>query len=123
MSKSYQLLRASPWMTYGNGVFNVGQTIQDGGQRTKTCHVKVSKTLYLVLFTTASNMSDLETWVNDKLHDILGISEKYIGQFIIGLAKKANSSETFLDSLKDTGAIDVDTNVIAFSKELWDKVF
>ena len=67
-------------------------------------------------------MSALETWVNDKLHDILGISDKYIAQYLIGLAQKSKTSEDYIQKLKDTGTIDVDENVTVFSNELWNKV-
>jgi pre-mRNA-splicing factor ATP-dependent RNA helicase DHX16 len=67
-------------------------------------------------------MSAIETWVNDKLHDILGISDKYIAQYLIGLAQKSKSSEEYIQKLKDTGTIDVDENVAVFSSELWHKV-
>lgn len=67
-------------------------------------------------------MSALETWVNDKLHDILGISDKYIAQYLIGLAQKSKSSEEYIQKLRDTGTIEVDQNVAKFSNELWNKV-
>lgn len=67
-------------------------------------------------------MAQLETWVNDKLHDILGISDKYIGQYLIGLATKSTSTDGYISSLKETGAIDVNDSVISFARELWDKV-
>ncbi|XP_060073522.1 pre-mRNA-splicing factor ATP-dependent RNA helicase DHX16-like [Ylistrum balloti] len=67
-------------------------------------------------------MEMLETWVNDKLHDIVGISDKHITQYMIGLAKKATTTEHFVESIKDTGVIDIDTNVLSFARELWGKV-
>lgn len=67
-------------------------------------------------------MSSLETWVNDKLHDILGISDKFIAQYLIGLAEKSPSPEEYLQKLQDTGTIDIDQNVTAFSRDLWNKV-
>jgi len=67
-------------------------------------------------------MSSLETWVNDNLHDILGISDRFIAQYLIGLAEKASSPEEYLHKLQETGTIDIDENVTVFSKELWNKV-
>lgn len=64
----------------------------------------------------------VETWVNDKLHDILGISDKYITLFLIELAIKSTSTEDFLYKLRETGTIDVGTDVVKFAKELWNKV-
>lgn len=67
-------------------------------------------------------MSSLDTWVSDKLHDILGISDKYISQYLIGLCKKATSSDGFIDNLRETEAVDINPQVIQFAKELWERV-
>ena len=64
----------------------------------------------------------VETWVNDKLHDILGISDKYISQYLIGLAGKSNTAEDYVQKLKDTGTVEIDTNMVKFAHELWAKV-
>ncbi|XP_059142711.1 pre-mRNA-splicing factor ATP-dependent RNA helicase DHX16-like [Physella acuta] len=63
-----------------------------------------------------------ELWVNDKLHDILGIADKYIAQYFVGLATKSESPADLLKKLQDTGTLDVDDNIVAFAKELFDKV-
>lgn len=65
----------------------------------------------------------LETWVNDKLHDILGISDKYISQYLLGLAKKATGPNDFIDKIRETGTVEIDTNMLNFAHELWQKVF
>lgn len=65
----------------------------------------------------------LETWVNDKLHDILGISDKYISQYLLGLAKKATGPNDFTDKIRETGTVEIDTNMLNFAHELWQKVF
>ena len=67
-------------------------------------------------------MAMLETWVNDKLHDILGISDKYVAQYLISLASKSDSSPEYIDKIKATGTIDVDTNMVNFASELWNKI-
>ncbi|XP_071097598.1 pre-mRNA-splicing factor ATP-dependent RNA helicase DHX16-like [Haliotis cracherodii] len=67
-------------------------------------------------------MASIETWVNDKLHDLLGISDKYIGQYFVGLAAKSESHDEFVDKLRDTGAVDVDEQVTQFAKELFNRV-
>ncbi|KAK3088261.1 hypothetical protein FSP39_016720 [Pinctada imbricata] len=64
----------------------------------------------------------METWVNDKLHDILGISDKYIGQFLIGLAGKSSSPSDYVEKLRDTGTVDIDTKMVNFAHELWNKM-
>lgn len=64
----------------------------------------------------------LETWVNDKLHDILGISDKYISQYLLGLAKKATDPNDFIDKIRETGTVEIDTNMLNFAHELWQKL-
>lgn len=68
-------------------------------------------------------MANLEQWVNDRLHDILGLSDRYVSQFMIGTARKASSSQDFVTRLEQTGTIDIDQSVIAFAEELFDKVY
>lgn len=67
-------------------------------------------------------MSLIEAWVNDQLHDILGISDKYIAQYMIGLAQRAKSPNDYVQNLKDTGTVDVDQNMVKFLLELWNKI-
>uniref|UniRef100_A0A3B5A858 DEAH-box helicase 16 n=1 Tax=Stegastes partitus TaxID=144197 RepID=A0A3B5A858_9TELE len=67
-------------------------------------------------------MASLEQWVNDRLHDILGLSDRYVSQFMIGTARKASSPEDFVTRLEQTGTIDIDQSVTAFAKELFDKI-
>ncbi|XP_028254707.1 pre-mRNA-splicing factor ATP-dependent RNA helicase DHX16 [Parambassis ranga] len=67
-------------------------------------------------------MATLEQWVNDRLHDILGLSDRYVSQFMIGMARKASNAEDFVARLEQTGTIDIDQTVAAFAKELFAKV-
>ncbi|CAG7818252.1 unnamed protein product [Allacma fusca] len=67
-------------------------------------------------------MNSVERWVNDKLHDILGLSDRTVGNFIISLAQKSSSEDNLIERLEATGAIDIDPNVISFAKELYGKV-
>lgn len=64
----------------------------------------------------------VHVWVNDRLHDVLGVSDKLIGEFIIGLAKKSSSDEDLIDRLRNTGTVDVDDKVTGFLRELYTKV-
>ena len=64
----------------------------------------------------------LEQWVGDRLHDILGISDKYIAQFFVALAAKSGSPDDFVDRLKSTHTVDVDQTLANFAKELFSKV-
>lgn len=67
-------------------------------------------------------MASLEQWVNDRLHDILGLSDRYVSQFMICTAQKSSSPQDFVSRLVQTGTIDIDQNVTAFAQELFDKV-
>ena len=67
-------------------------------------------------------MSAIERWVGDKLHDVLGISEKYIAQFMVGLAQKSGSPADLIERIKATDTIDVNEKVVSFAQELWNKV-
>ena len=67
-------------------------------------------------------MANVEQWVSDRLHDVLGISDKYLTQYMIGHASKAKSAEAFIQTLRDTDTVAIDKDVIAFSEELWKKV-
>ncbi|KAG7216551.1 hypothetical protein INR49_002038 [Caranx melampygus] len=67
-------------------------------------------------------MANLEQWVSDRLHDILGLSDRYVSQFMIGTARKALSAQDFVTRLEQTGTIDINQSVIAFAEELFDKI-
>ncbi|KAM3872743.1 pre-mRNA-splicing factor ATP-dependent RNA helicase DHX16 isoform 2-T2 [Diretmus argenteus] len=67
-------------------------------------------------------MANLEQWVNDRLHDILGLSDRYVAQFMIGTARKSSNHEDFVARLQKTGTIDIDQSVVAFAQELYDKI-
>ena len=63
-----------------------------------------------------------ERWVSDRLHDILGMSDKYIAQYMVSLAGKATSGTDLIEKLKATGTVDVDQNMVTFLHELYTKV-
>ena len=69
-------------------------------------------------------MAEAETqqWVSDQLHQILGLSDKYVAQYLVGLAKKATSVPELYSRLENTGTIKVNDEVRQFAAELWDKV-
>lgn len=67
-------------------------------------------------------MANLEQWVSDGLHDILGLSDRYVAQFMIGTAQRSSGSQDFVARLQQTGTIDIDQRVIAFAHELYDKI-
>lgn len=47
---------------------------------------------------------------------------KFTGQYLIALAKQATNSTDYIQKLKDTGTVEIDTSMVAFAKELWDRV-
>ncbi|XP_069054383.1 pre-mRNA-splicing factor ATP-dependent RNA helicase DHX16 isoform X2 [Lepisosteus oculatus] len=67
-------------------------------------------------------MAGLEQWVSDQLHGLLGLSDRYVAQFLIGTAKRSASAQDFLSRLRETGTIDVDQRVASFAAELYAKV-
>ena len=68
-------------------------------------------------------MANLEQWVSDRLHDILGLSDRYVAQFMLGLVRKSTNLQDFIGRLKQTGTIDVDQKVEKFAQELYEKVW
>ena len=56
-------------------------------------------------------MGDINSWVSDKLHELVGISDRSIAEFMVGLCKKSKSPSEFLEKIRDTGTIDVDDKV------------
>ncbi|KAM4611176.1 pre-mRNA-splicing factor ATP-dependent RNA helicase DHX16-like [Discoglossus pictus] len=64
-------------------------------------------------------MDGVELWVKDQLHDVLGMSDRHVAQFLVGTARRSSSSSDLLSRLRDTGAIDVTDKVKGFIEELW----
>ncbi|XP_040260866.1 pre-mRNA-splicing factor ATP-dependent RNA helicase DHX16 isoform X1 [Bufo bufo] len=67
-------------------------------------------------------MDSVEVWVKERLHDVLGMSDRHVAQFLIGTARRSSSSTDFLSRLNDTGAVDVTDKVRSFAEELWGKL-
>ncbi|KAG9472396.1 hypothetical protein GDO78_019824 [Eleutherodactylus coqui] len=66
-------------------------------------------------------MDGIEVWVKERLHDVLGMSDRHVAQFLIGTALRSSSATDFLSRLNDTGAIDMTEKVRSFTEELWVK--
>ena len=62
------------------------------------------------------------SWVSDQLHELLGLSDKYIAEYLFELAKKTTSPEAYVTKLKKTGAVTVNDSMRSFAVELWGKV-
>jgi pre-mRNA-splicing factor ATP-dependent RNA helicase DHX16 len=64
-------------------------------------------------------MSDIHVWVSDQLHEMLQISDRSIAEFLVGLCRKSDSPETFIDKIRETETIEINESVRSFSRELW----
>ena len=65
-------------------------------------------------------MSELTTWVSDKLHDVLGFSDKYTVEYLIGLAKNSASPGSLVQRVSE--GLNVDNKMASFAAELWSKM-
>lgn len=66
------------------------------------------------------NMAELTTWVSDKLHDVLGFSDKYTAEYLIGLAKTSTNPESLVQRVSE--GLNADDKVASFALELWSKL-
>ena len=62
--------------------------------------------------------AEIVDWVSDELHDILGLSDRYIAEYLVGLARKASSTQNLITKLENTGAITVNEEVRQFYHQL-----
>lgn len=65
-------------------------------------------------------MTELTTWVSDKLHDVLGFSDKYTVEYLIGLARNSTSPESLVQRVSE--GLNVDNKMASFAAELWSKL-
>ena len=64
---------------------------------------------------------ELNTWVSDKLHDILGFSDKHTVEYLVNLSKNTKTSDSFREKLQGfLGTLDGD--VLNFANDLWQRV-
>jgi hypothetical protein len=62
----------------------------------------------------------LNTWVSDKLHDILGFSDKHAVEYLVSLSQSTKTSESFREKLQGfLGPLDGD--VLNFANDLWQR--
>ena len=67
-------------------------------------------------------MAEIVSWVSDRLHEILGLSDRQVAEYVTELAKRSVSSEELKRKLESTGALNtMNTSVEAFATELWNK--
>mmetsp|Transcript_9253 Transcript_9253/g.15203 ORF Transcript_9253/g.15203 Transcript_9253/m.15203 type:complete len:1053 (-) Transcript_9253:255-3413(-) len=66
-------------------------------------------------------MSDINNWVSDQLHSIIGYAEKSIVQYVVSLAKSAQSPADLLNKLEET-SVPVNDASRTFASALFNKV-
>lgn len=67
-------------------------------------------------------MPSVADWVYDQLHDLVGFSEKIVAEFMVCLAEKSKSPDDLLKQIRENQTIEVNSNVVRFANELWQKV-
>ena len=67
-------------------------------------------------------MSDVASWVSDQLHSLLGLSDRFVAEYLVELAKKSSTPEILECKVLETDTITVNHDVRKFISELWDKV-
>ena len=67
-------------------------------------------------------MADLERFVGDQLHSLIGMSDRVIVQYFIGLAGKSPSVDVFLEKLKETDTVPIDQKMTSFAADVWHRV-
>lgn len=66
-------------------------------------------------------MADIVSWVSDRLHEIIGLSDKQVAEYITELARKSVSLTELTNKLRRTGTITMTKSVEVFAAELWNK--
>ena len=66
-------------------------------------------------------MGDLNRWVSDELHGLLGISERTLVDYVVALARKSTDEASLLSALRDND-IPIDDKSRAFAVNLMKKV-
>lgn len=64
---------------------------------------------------------ELNNWVSDKLHDILGFSDKHTVEYLLSLSKSTKSSDIFREKLQGFLGSG-DGNILSFANDLWQRV-
>ena len=64
---------------------------------------------------------DLQMWVSDKLHETLDMSDKHVVMFLIGLAKKTDNVDSYIEKISDVIG-DNQNAFTAAARELWNKI-
>jgi len=81
-----------------------------------------SRLLYWIADHRWLKMADIQQWVEDRLHDVLGISEKYLAEYLIVKAQSSSNPMDFVTHLIETKTVAVDDKMKKFAFELFNKV-
>ncbi|XP_067386232.1 pre-mRNA-splicing factor ATP-dependent RNA helicase DHX16 isoform X1 [Emydura macquarii macquarii] len=68
-------------------------------------------------------MAALERWVSGELHALLGLSERHVVGFLLGLARRSRSPDELLSRLEETETLRVSEPAVrAFALRLWEQI-
>uniref|UniRef100_A0A8C0G6U7 RNA helicase n=1 Tax=Chelonoidis abingdonii TaxID=106734 RepID=A0A8C0G6U7_CHEAB len=68
-------------------------------------------------------MAALERWVSGELHALLGMSERHVVGFLLGLARRSRSPDELLNRLEETETLRVSEPAVrAFAQRLWEQI-
>lgn len=59
-----------------------------------------------------------ELWVQDRLHDLVGMSSSSVARYFVDLAKQSSSTSELASRLRSSGTVDVDDKMVRFCAEL-----
>ena len=68
-----------------------------------------------------STMAGIKEWVSERLHEILGLSDRQVAEFMIELARKSRNAGELTRKLQNSGTFQVSPEVERFAAELWNK--
>ncbi|CAG0921614.1 unnamed protein product [Notodromas monacha] len=67
-------------------------------------------------------MSAIKTWVNDHLHDLIGLSDATIVDFLVGVARESGSAASLLMKLEKAEVVEMSPKMEDFLADLWLKL-
>lgn len=64
--------------------------------------------------------SSVKNWVNDRLHDVLGLSDSAVAEYLIRLTQQKSTKDEVAEELR--AEIGMDVAIEKFIGELWTKL-
>lgn len=64
--------------------------------------------------------SSVKNWVNDRLHDVLGLSDSAVAEYLIRLTQQKSTKDEVAEELRTE--IGMDVAIEKFIGELWTKL-